>query len=133
MGLRQRASYIRVCPACVPRTPTRMRGAILKAKPMAGYYRVSVAHDGMKAPELYESEIERYCKLRDLKLGHTFADIDHSAFRGARTRPALEELKARRGEFSAVVIPKLSRFGRRSRTSSPSLRSSRPTASRSSS
>jgi DNA invertase Pin-like site-specific DNA recombinase len=31
---------------------------------------------------------------------------------GAPARPGLGELKARRSEFSVVVVPKLSRFGR---------------------
>lgn len=66
----------------------------------------------MRAPELYRDEIERYCNYRDLELAEVFSDIDHSAYRGAKARPALEELKRSRFEFSGVVVPKLSRFGR---------------------
>ena len=80
--------------------------------PVAGYFRVSKARDDMKAPELYQADIDRFCCFRELELKETFSDIDYSAFRGARSRPGLEELKARRREFSAVVVPKLSRFGR---------------------
>lgn len=80
--------------------------------PVAGYFRVSHARDGMKAPELYQREIERYCRYRGLLIGELFSDIDFSAFRGARPRPSLELLKRRRREFSAVIVPKLSRFGR---------------------
>jgi DNA invertase Pin-like site-specific DNA recombinase len=82
------------------------------ALPTAGYFRVSVARDDMKAPELYRDEIERYCTYKRLSLGEIFSDIDHSGFRGAKPRPALEELKRRSLEFSAVVVPKLARFGR---------------------
>jgi DNA invertase Pin-like site-specific DNA recombinase len=56
--------------------------------------------------------IERFCSYRGLELVKIFSDIDYSAFRGAKARPALEELKARRAEFDAVIVPKLSRFGR---------------------
>jgi DNA invertase Pin-like site-specific DNA recombinase len=66
----------------------------------------------MKAPELYQADIEHYCDLRHIELAETFSDIDFSAFRGAKTRPALEALKTRRKEFSAVIVPRLSRFGR---------------------
>jgi DNA invertase Pin-like site-specific DNA recombinase len=80
--------------------------------PVAGYFRVSHARDGMKAPELYQHDIERYCRYRGFVIGEVFSDIDFSAFRGARPRPSLELLKQRRREFSAVIVPKLSRFGR---------------------
>jgi DNA invertase Pin-like site-specific DNA recombinase len=78
---------------------------------VAGYFRVSQARDDMHAPELYTGEIERYCSYRGLELVKIFSDIDYSAFRGAKARPALEEFKARRAEFDAVIVPKLSRFG----------------------
>jgi site-specific DNA recombinase len=81
-------------------------------QPVAGYFRVSQARDDMRAPELYRDEIERYCAYRGLELAEIFSDIDHSAYRGAKARPALEQLKARRYEFSGVVVPKLARFGR---------------------
>jgi DNA invertase Pin-like site-specific DNA recombinase len=79
---------------------------------VAGYFRISQARDDMRAPELYRDEIEAYCCYRKLDLAKIFSDIDFSAFRGARPRPALEELKRRRREYSAVIVPKLSRFGR---------------------
>jgi DNA invertase Pin-like site-specific DNA recombinase len=79
---------------------------------VAGYFRISQARDDMRAPELYRDEIMTYCRHRRLDLTEIFSDIDFSAFRGAGPRPALEELKGRRREFSAVVVPKLSRFGR---------------------
>ena len=79
---------------------------------VAGYYRVSVARDGMKAPQLYDDEIKRYCEYRRLELTAVFSDLDRSAFRGAPERPGLEELKRRHREFSAVVVSKLARFGR---------------------
>jgi DNA invertase Pin-like site-specific DNA recombinase len=85
---------------------------MIEPKPVAGYYRVSQARDDMKAPELYEDEIRRYCAYRKLELARIFSDIDYSGYRGARPRPALEELTARRHDFSAVVVPKLARFGR---------------------
>src|SRR5680860_214368 len=66
----------------------------------------------MHAPELYIGEIERYCSYKGLELVEIFSDIDYSAFRGAKTRPGLEQLKDRRLEFGAVIVPKLSRFGR---------------------
>lgn len=81
-------------------------------KPVAGYYRVSVAREDMRAPELYEAEIRRYCAYKNLDVAKVFSDIDYSAFRGAPPRPALEELKANRKDYAAVVVPKLSRFGR---------------------
>ena len=80
--------------------------------PVAGYYRVSQARDDMRAPEMYEEEIRRYCDYRNLDLTEVFSDIDYSGYRGSKKRPALEDLKLHRHEFSAVVIPKLSRFGR---------------------
>src|ERR687891_2835995 len=79
---------------------------------VAGYYRVSVARDEMKAPELYSDEINRYCIYRNLKLVEIFSDIDYSGYNKSEKRPALNELVRRRHEFSAVIIPKLSRFGR---------------------
>jgi DNA invertase Pin-like site-specific DNA recombinase len=79
---------------------------------VAGYFRVSQARDGMHAPEIYRDEITRYCSYRNLTLAEVFSDIDFSGYRGSRPRPGLEELKDRRREFSSVVIPKLSRFGR---------------------
>jgi DNA invertase Pin-like site-specific DNA recombinase len=66
----------------------------------------------MKAPELYSEEIKRYCAYRSLKLGEVFSDIDYSGYNNSEKRPALNELVRRRHEFSAVIIPKLARFGR---------------------
>jgi DNA invertase Pin-like site-specific DNA recombinase len=81
-------------------------------KPVAGYFRVSEARDGMSAPDLYRSEIERYCGYKQLQLAHVFSDVDDSGWRGARSRPGLEALKEQRGRLSAIIVPKLSRFGR---------------------
>jgi DNA invertase Pin-like site-specific DNA recombinase len=66
----------------------------------------------MHSPELYEEEINRYCTYKKLELSTIYSDIDYSAFRGARTRPSLEQLVERRKDYSAVIVPKLSRFGR---------------------
>lgn len=82
------------------------------AKPVAGYFRVSKARDGMSAPDIYEREIVRYCDYKGLTLGRLYSDIDYSGWRNSRTRPALRELVAERASFSTVVVPKLSRFGR---------------------
>jgi len=79
---------------------------------VAGYFRVSVARDDMKAPELYSDEITRYCGYRNLVLKEIFSDIDYSGYNNSEKRPALNELVRRRHEFSAVIVPKLSRFGR---------------------
>lgn len=79
---------------------------------IAGYYRVSVARDDMKAPELYSDEIARYCGYRNLVLKEIFSDIDYSGYNNSEKRPALNELVRRRHEFAAVIVPKLSRFGR---------------------
>jgi DNA invertase Pin-like site-specific DNA recombinase len=79
---------------------------------VAGYFRISQARDEMKAPDIYRDEIERYCRYKDLHVVETFSDIDYSGYRGAKPRPGLEQLKARRFEFSSVIIPRLSRFGR---------------------
>lgn len=81
-------------------------------RPVAGYFRVSKARDDGIAPDVYQREIEGYCKYRELELVEVFSDVDFSGFRGSRPRPAMEELTTRRNEFSAVVVPKLSRFGR---------------------
>ena len=81
-------------------------------KPVAGYYRVSVYRDGSIGPELYEADIHRYCTYKGLELAEIFSDLDMSGFRGSKPRPQLEALKERRHEFSAVIIPKLARFGR---------------------
>jgi DNA invertase Pin-like site-specific DNA recombinase len=80
--------------------------------PAAAYYRVSKARDEMGAPQLYEDQIRRYCTYREFTLAEIFADLDFSGFRGAKPRPALEELKDRRHEFSTIIVPKLARFGR---------------------
>lgn len=80
--------------------------------PVAGYFRVSQARDGMHAPELYEDEINRYCSYKNVNLGRLYSDIDYSAFRGAKPRPSLERLVEDRHSYSAVIVPKLSRFGR---------------------
>ncbi len=84
----------------------------MNTKAVAGYYRISVARDEMKAPELYETDIRNYCGYRGLELGEIFCDIDYSGYRNSERRPALQELVRRRHEFSAVVIPKLARLGR---------------------
>lgn len=81
-------------------------------KPVAGYYRVSVARDDMKAPELYEEEITRYCAYRGVTLGAMYKDIDASGYRGSRPRQGLEDLKLHHLNYSAVIVPKLARFGR---------------------
>ena len=83
-----------------------------QTKPVAGYFRVSLARDNMHAPELYEDEIERYCAYRKVRLAKLYSDIDYSAFRGAKPRPSLTQLIGDRQSYSAIVIPKLSRFGR---------------------
>lgn len=93
---------------------------------VAGYFRVSQARDGMKAPELYRDEIDRYCAYKRLELAEVFSDIDRSGFRGAKARPALEELTRRRLEFSAIIVPKLAplrQIGQRSRGAVRALRS----------
>lgn len=87
-------------------------GGDVSNQKVAGYYRVSVARDDMKAPELYRDEIERYCAYKRLKLAEVFSDVDHSGYRGAKPRPGLEALRLRHLEFSSVIVPKLSRFGR---------------------
>jgi DNA invertase Pin-like site-specific DNA recombinase len=79
---------------------------------VAAYYRISKARDGMKAPEVYEDEIRRYCSYRALNLKTIFSDIDYSGYNRSEDRPALKDLVRRRAEFSAVIVPKLSRFGR---------------------
>jgi site-specific DNA recombinase len=79
---------------------------------VTGYFRVSQARDDMNAPEIYRSEIERYCRYRQLTLGEIFSDIDFSGYNNSEKRPTLRELVRRRHEFSAVIVPKLSRFGR---------------------
>jgi len=52
------------------------------ALPTARYFRVSVARDDMKAPELYRDEIERYFTYKRLSLRGVFSDIDRSASEG---------------------------------------------------
>ena len=48
----------------------------MKLNAAAGYYRVSVARDDMKAPQIYEEEIRRYCSYRGIELGPVFSDIE---------------------------------------------------------
>jgi DNA invertase Pin-like site-specific DNA recombinase len=79
---------------------------------VAGYFRVSQARDGMQSPALYQREIERYCEFKEHELAEVFSDIDYSVWRESKQRPALQALVDRRTEFSAVIIPKLARFGR---------------------
>jgi hypothetical protein len=69
------------------------------ALPTAGYFRVSVARDDMKAPELYRDEIERYCNYKRLSLGEVFSDIDRSGFRGPS--PALRLRSSSAGALSS--------------------------------
>jgi DNA invertase Pin-like site-specific DNA recombinase len=66
----------------------------------------------MMAAVLYRQEVERFCSSRGIHLGETFEDLDYSGWRGSRMRPGLEWLLERRREFSMIVVPKLSRFGR---------------------
>jgi DNA invertase Pin-like site-specific DNA recombinase len=42
----------------------------------------------------------------------TLRHVDYLGWRGARARPGLEALQEQRSHFSAVIVPKLSRFGR---------------------
>ena len=44
----------------------------------------------MSAPEIYQEQIERSCRYKNLTLEETFSDIDYSGYRGARKRPGLE-------------------------------------------
>ena len=81
-------------------------------KPVAGYFRISKARDDMSAPDIYRDQINRYCDYKRWHVGEIFSDIDYSGRRDSKTRPGLEALKQRRYEFAAVVVPKLSRFGR---------------------
>ena len=83
-----------------------------RTNPAAGYFRISQARDDMSAPELYRGEIERFCRYKNLTLKRIFSDIDYSGYRGAPKRPGLESLKQQRSSFSAIVVPRLSRFGR---------------------
>ena len=80
--------------------------------PVAGYYRVSKAREGMNSPQLYKEQIHRYCEYRGFTLARIYADIDHSGYNNSRARPALNELCDKRQQYAAVVVPKLSRFGR---------------------
>ena len=80
--------------------------------PVAGYYRISKGRDEMSAPELYRTEIERYCAYKQLDLAEIYEDIDRSAFRGAAERPGLNRMIEDRRKYSAVIVPKLSRLGR---------------------
>ena len=79
---------------------------------VAGYFRVSKARDDMHAPDVYRGEIERYCSYRELDLAQVYSDIDLSGWKDPRKRPSLSRLLEDRGRYSAIVIPKLSRFGR---------------------
>jgi site-specific DNA recombinase len=83
-------------------------------RPVAGYYRISVERDGMLAPEVYERQIREHCAYKKLHLHEPmFSDIGVSGSRAARSkRKGLDELLSRRQEFSAVVVPRLNRFGR---------------------
>jgi DNA invertase Pin-like site-specific DNA recombinase len=71
----------------------------------------------MQAPEIYSDEIRRYCGYRRFVLGELYSDIDcsgyrNSGYRNSEKRPALNRLIQERSQYSAVVVPKLSRFGR---------------------
>jgi DNA invertase Pin-like site-specific DNA recombinase len=79
---------------------------------VAGYFRVSRARDDMKAPELYRTAIESYCTYKGLELEEVFSDIDISGRRGGLPRPGLDAPVTARKRFAAVIVPKLSRFGR---------------------
>lgn len=78
----------------------------------AGYFRVSKARDGMQSPEIYRDQIERYCAYKGLVLGDIYADIDVSGYKRSRTRSELNRLVEQRSAYSAIIVPKLSRFGR---------------------
>lgn len=82
--------------------------------PVAGYYRISQQRDEMIAPDLYEKQIRKYCDFKGLKLHEPlFADVGISGRSDSRhLRLAMDELIERRHEFSAVVTPRLNRFGR---------------------
>lgn len=79
---------------------------------VAGYFRVSKARDDMHAPEIYTHEIERYCHYRGMKLAKIYSDIDHSGWKDPHKRPGLRQLLDERDRYSAIIVPKLSRFGR---------------------
>ena len=79
--------------------------------PVAGYYRVSRARDEMRAPELYAEQITSYCSYRKLTLAKIYSDIDASGYNQARNnRPALSALIEARHNYTAGVVPTLSRF-----------------------
>ena len=57
-------------------------------QPVAGYFRVSMARDDMKAPEIYEEEITRYCSYKGLTLAKLYSDIDQGRPRSFSLRCA---------------------------------------------
>jgi len=84
----------------------------------AGYYRVSTARDGMKAPEIYQGQIKEYASFLKNEVVEVFEDIDYSGRKGAKERPGFTKMMAaaERGEFDIVIVPTLSRFGRNMRS-----------------
>jgi DNA invertase Pin-like site-specific DNA recombinase len=66
----------------------------------------------MHAPAIYRDEIDRHCRRAEVVLADVYSDLDYSGWRNSKQRPGLQTLLDNRTSYSAVVIPKLSRFGR---------------------
>lgn len=63
-------------------------------------------------PRTHDQQITSYCSYRKLTLAKTYSDIDFSGYNHSRSRPGLSALIDARHRYAAVVVPKLSGFGR---------------------
>ncbi len=77
---------------------------------VAGYVRLSRETDSSTSPERQRALIAGLCQARGWELVDVFEDLGQSG--GSTDRPALRRLRARLGEFDAVVFWKLDRLAR---------------------
>lgn len=91
-----------------------------------GYIRVSQVGgrggDSFLSPELQREKIEGWAALRGYDVGRWYEDIDVSGRTGVK-RPAFEQMMgdATTGAFDAVIVYRLTRFGRSMKDASASL------------
>lgn len=91
---------------------TRLRPVPDQPRRGIGYVRVSMAREEMISPELQRASIERYCEQQGIVLVDVIEELDQSGRNFARAGVQDAIARIERGEADAIVVWKISRFGR---------------------
>jgi DNA invertase Pin-like site-specific DNA recombinase len=77
-----------------------------------GYVRLSKMDEGTTSPQRQRAEIRKWCRAHDVRLVHTFEDLDLSAYRKGVRRHGFEQMLSRLGEVDVIVTWRLDRLVR---------------------